>query len=198
MIRPLAIALLLAPICSCGQPQANDPGFSFLERTGDSLETTHGLRYRISAQAPLKLYSPSNRTASFNDVPFEISLSAYISPQAAVMVHAERVADGSHASDYTRYPESGWPDGRFRLAPSNCMEVPPEEVDGEHDLEWLRERGFDPVGPIYLTQYFASTDDFNEEIVISFLVRVSSCDQPEEAENAFLATRNLVTVEPVK
>ena len=49
-------------------------------------------------------------------------------------------------------------------------------MEGEHDLEWLRENGFEPAGSIVFVQYYATTPDFNDEIVITLLARVASCE----------------------
>ena len=50
------------------------------------------------------------------------------------------------------------------------------EVEGEHDLQWLHNNGFEPTGTILFGQYFATTVDKNAEIVISIMQHVPSCD----------------------
>ncbi len=57
-----------------------------------------------------------------------------------------------------------------------CLEIPADEVEGEHDLQWLHNNGFEPTGTILFGQYFATTVDKNAEIVISMMQHVSSCD----------------------
>lgn len=190
---PFAV-LCLAFVLGCEMRRKEALSFSYLTRSGDTLQTTHGLNYTFIASGGLELHGPSHRIATFNDVPFEISLAAFIRDDDAIMVHAERVADGSGASNYTRYPESDWPDGDFRLAPPGCVALSEEDIDGEHDLEWLRDRGFTPTGAIYTVQYFASTPDFNDEIVISFLLRVNGCDDTEANERAFEEAQELLEV----
>ena len=79
------------------------------------------------------------------------------------------------APNYEDKPLSDWPDGSFRSDGATCVEVPAAEIEGEHDLEWLRDRGFEPSGTLAYAQYFATTRDFNHEIVITLLARVASC-----------------------
>jgi hypothetical protein len=181
----LAATLLLGS----AHGEANEPELSLLGFDRGVLITTHRLAYRIEASETFTRAVPKHRRAVFNDVPFEISLAAFIRDDGAVMIHAERVADGSGASDYTHFPEADWPDGRFRLKPPECLELPPEAIDGEHDLEWLRDNGFLASGTLHLEQYFASTADFNEELVISFLLKVDSCDDQAANRSAVEALR---------
>jgi hypothetical protein len=185
-----AAALLLS--FQGGDAQA--PEFSFLAVVDGTLITTYRLGYRIEPAETFTRSGPTHRRAIFNDVPFEISLAAFIRQRGVVMIHAERVADGSGASDYTHFPEADWPDGRFRLKPPECFVLPPESIEGEHDLKWLQDNGFKPSGTLHLAQYFASTDDFNEELVISFLLKVDSCDDEAANGKALEALRADISV----
>jgi hypothetical protein len=99
----------------------------------------------------------------------------------ALMVHAEVVADSSGASDYSDLAIAGWPNETFRSSGPICLHIPPGEVEGEHDLQWLRQNGFEPSGNTLYAQYFATTADMNAEVVISILQHVGSCD--DEANN---------------
>lgn len=94
------------------------------------------------------------------------------------MVHAERVGDSSGASDYDDLPRTGWPLPGFGLR-SFCVALGPAEVAAEHDLAWLRDRGWDPAGTLAMEQYLTTTADHNREVVISLIVRGVDCaDQP--------------------
>lgn len=186
LVLPMLAATLLL---SSAHGKANEPEFSLLGFDRGVLITAHRLDYRIEASEAFTGVGPKHRRAVFDDVPFEISLAAFIRDDGAVMVHAERVADGSGASDYTHFPEADWPDGRFRLKPPECLELPPEAIDGEHDLEWLRDNGFLASGTLHLEQYFTSTADFNEELVISLLLKVDSCDDQVANRRALEALR---------
>jgi hypothetical protein len=136
--------------------------------------TTHGLSYTISSDQMVAT-KPKHRTDQFGDNPYEISLGALMSEIGVVMIHAERVADQSGASNYEAKPPSDWPDQSFRSDGAVCIDVPASEIEGEHDLEWLQDNGFEPSGSLAYAQYFATTPDFNDEIVITLLAPVSSC-----------------------
>ena len=191
LFLPMLAATLLL---SLAHGQANEPELSLLGFDRGVLITTHRLAYRIEASEAFTRAGPKHRQAVFDEVPFEISLAAFIRDDGAVMIHAERVADGSGASDYTHFPEADWPDGRFRLKPPECLELPLDAIDGEHDLEWLRDNGFPVSGTVHLEQYFASTADFNEELVISFFLKVESCDDRAANTKALETLRAGITV----
>ena len=129
----------------------------------------------MEATSEFIIVNPKHRTAIFNDVPYEVSLSAFISNPVAVMVHAERVADASGASDYSDKSLVKWPNENFRSDGPVCMALPYDAIEGEHDLEWLRKNGFEPSGNILFSQYFLTTEDFNDEIVISMILHVNDC-----------------------
>ena len=91
------------------------------------------------------------------------------------MIHAEKVQDGSGASNYDNLPGVSWPTSGFRSAGDHCITLTEDDVSGEPDPEWLREHGFDPVGTLMFGQYFLSSSDYNDEIVVSLIQRISSC-----------------------
>ena len=184
-----AVRLLasLLPIISSGWnvAAAQDeavPAFEHLRRDGSTLIVQHSLESRFSASPAFSVHGPTHRSASFNEVPFEISLSAFITEQAAIMVHAERVADLSGASNYDRFAPSDWPLAGYRSPGTSCQSVPAAVVAEEHDLLWLRERGFEPSGDIWIDQHFLSGNDHNDEIVVSLLYKGPSCDDEAVAE----------------
>ena len=140
------------------------------------IRTLHTLPLEMQAPTDLPFSGPAHRSATFNAVPFDISLGAFLDNRRVIMVHAEQVADGSGAANYTRFPATDWPLSGFRDKPLFCLDLSANDVAVEHDLSWLRDHGFDPVGPIWLDQYFLSDDDFNNEVVISFIVRADDCE----------------------
>ena len=150
--------------------------FKHLSKEGHQIITLHRLKYKMEATSEFFIVNPKHRAANFNDVPYEISLSAFISKNVAVMVHAERVADGSGASDYSDKDLAIWPTNNFRSDGSECMTLPYDVIEGEHDLEWLRDNGFEPSGNILFSQYFLTTDDYNDEIVVSMILRIEDCN----------------------
>jgi hypothetical protein len=157
--------------------------------------TTHGLSYTITGDHAVAA-GPLHRTDRFGDNPYEISLAVLLSASGAVMIHAERVANQSGASNYEDKPYSDWPDGSFRSDGATCIELAASDIQGEHDLEWLREKGFEPGGPLAYVQYFASTGDFNDEIVITLLARVASCGPGLDLAAALAPLRESVAVTP--
>lgn len=157
--------------------------------------TTHGLTYRITSDRMVAT-RPKHRSDKFGDNPYEISLAAFISEAGVVMVHAERVADQSGASNYEDKPGSDWPNDTFRSDGAVCIQVPASEVEGEHDLEWLRENGFEPSGALAFAQYFATTADFNDELVITLMARVPSCGPESGPVTALAPLRAGLVVAP--
>jgi hypothetical protein len=144
----LSAVTLASTLCLAGFAGAQAPN-SMLARYGNEFRTLHTLPLRIGADDSLTAAGPTDRSAVFNDVPFDISLAAFIADDQAIMVHAEQVADGSGAANYTRYELSNWPIPGFRQKPLDCLEVSAEIVNSEHDLAWLREHGFNPAGVIW-------------------------------------------------
>ena len=157
--------------------------------------TTHGLSYTITSDQ-LKAAGPKHRTDQFGDNPYEISLAAFVSKKGAVMIHAERVANQSGASNYEDKPRSNWPDDSFRSDGVVCIEVPAAEIEGEHDLEWLRDKGFEPSGTLAYAQYFATTPDYNDEIVVTLLARVAACEPGLDPDEVLLPLRQGMVITP--
>lgn len=162
--------------------EAPSVDFNYISVTDNRIQTLHDIQIEVSATEGFRATKPKNRVDEFDGTPYNISLAALIGEDSVLMIHAETVADFSGASDYSNLPQAAWPDSTFRSRGPSCMEVPAEAIKGEHDLEWLQENGFEPIGTIVLEQFFASTEDHNTEIVLSILVHVESCG--EESESA--------------
>lgn len=167
--------------------------FEYLRLDERSLVVTHSLALRFDMPAQYTVHPPTHRAATFNNVPFEISLSAFVSPLETIMVHAEQVADGSGAANYDRFPPSNWPITEFRSPGPASQEVPASVVAEEHDLLWLRERGFEPSGSIWMEQHFLSGNDYNDEIVVTLLIRGLDCEDGTEAVNRLTALKAQLT-----
>lgn len=164
-----------------------------LVTTAGGFKTTHGLSYTITSDQMIAK-GPKHRTDQFGENPYEISLGALFSDDGVVMVHAERVANQSGASNYQDLVRSKWPDNSFRFSGATCIEVSAAEIEGEHDLEWLRNNGFEPTGPMVFVQYYATTDDFNDEIVITLLARVDACTPDLEPSEKLAPLRESVAI----
>jgi len=193
MMAMFAAASLLA---ACGDAD-EEVDFVWMEAQDGALLTRHALPMRISASEDFQLAGPKHREDEFNDVPFEISLAAFLTPGGAVMIHAEKVADGSGASDYSDLPLADWPLPGFRAGDPICLDIHPSDVDGEHDLEWLEAQGFSVAGGVWFHQFFLSSDDFNDEVVVSLLRTVTSCRDAGDAQQSLGPLREAITIEPL-
>ncbi len=159
--------------------------FNYISVSNGRIRTLHEIGYEVDLTDGFHVTKPKNRVDQFDGTPYKISLAAFIGKNSAVMIHAETVADLSGASDYSDLPQAEWPDRTFRSSGHACLEIPADEVEGEHDLLWLQSHGFEPTGTLLFGQYFATTADNNAEIVISILAHVSSCDD-ESANLEFI------------
>ena len=74
--------------------------------------------------------------------------------------------------------------------------MPAAEIEGEHDLEWLRDKGFEPSGTLAYAQYFATTGDFNDEIVVTLLARVAACEPGLDLDKVLLPLRQSMVITP--
>lgn len=157
------------------------PDFNYISVSNGKVRTLHELKYEIAVAGDFAVTEPKNRVDDFGNTPYRISLAAFIGDDRALMIHAEEVADSSGASNYSHLSMSNWPDKTFRASGPSCLHISPEEVAGEHDLQWLRQNGFEPSGDLLYAQYFATTADMNTEIVISMLLHVGSCDDDPDS-----------------
>lgn len=151
------------------------PSTAFLEFESHSLRTTHEIKLRVARPADFRPAGPIDRNATFSEHAYAVSLAAYIGSKAFVMVHAERVLDGSGASNYSNLDIYRLHDQAFRTK-TMCATLTAEDVAGEHDLKFLSDNGFSPVPGIYLRQLFLTTDDHNAEVVITYGERLPSCE----------------------
>jgi hypothetical protein len=191
LITTIAVCAVL-PFASA----AADDSFSYLTRVEDKLETLHSLPFVFGTDESWQVSEPTHRTANFNDVPFEVSLSAFIQADRAIMIHSEHVADNSGASNYTHFPATDWPVAGFRGNPPACGDLVQADVDEEHDLRWLDERGYSPVGSIWFEQHFLSGNNFNDEIVVSLLINAPSCDDADRPDAGLAEMRAALSVTP--
>jgi len=185
ILVPIMVVIFVLGSCSqFGDESINvdhvsAPGldFDYISISDNRIRTLHNLKYEVAMTRDFVVIKPKNRVDQFDNIPYKISLAAFIGSDSALMIHAEEVADSSGASDYGHLAPADWPDGTFRSSGSACLRIPAQEVEEEHDLLWLRQNGFEPSGNILYAQYFATTADMNTELVISLLQQVPSCDQ---------------------
>jgi len=188
MIRGFVFAVLIVG-CS---PSPDAPA-EHLRVIGDRIETVHGLRYIITG-SDFHVAGPVHRSDTFDGHPYEISLAGLIGEGGAVMVHAERVADGSGASNYDDLPTAAWPSPDFHRR-FMCVTLAEDDITGEHDLEWLRANSFDPLGSIALEQLLTTSADHNEEVVVSLIVKGLDCADEAGVAAALDRFRRRVSVD---
>lgn len=196
-LKHAAAAISALTALSVSFALASEPEeFAYLAANGGTLTVLHTLSMSFSADESYTLSGPRHRTAEFNEVPFEISLAAYLQDDRAIMVHAEHVADLSGAANYDRFPVTDWPAPGFRGEGQRCHEIPAEIVEGEHDLKWLRDHGLEPSGPVWMEQHFLSGNEYNDEVVISLILKSDTCENSAEAGTSFQAMRDGLQVSP--
>ena len=186
---------LLTLLAACATAHAPPPGDVpvHLERAGGWLRTRDSVPLSARLPGPFRLAGPMHRRAEFDGHPYEVSLGAFLGVDEAVMVHGERVADSSGASNYEALPPADWPSPAFRLR-SYCVEIAADGVAGEHDLAWLRAQGWEPAGTLAMDQYLATTADHNREAVLSLIVRGVKCEDRAAVASALASLRKKVEV----
>ena len=107
------------------------------------------------------------------------------------MFHAERVTDNSGHSNYDDLPSSSYPGFRVR---TQCASIASEDAAEEYDLKWLSEHGWSPVGSIALEQHFRTSEDHNQEVVVSLIARVTDCNDTKEVESKLNRLRKDVRI----
>jgi hypothetical protein len=191
-LLPLCLLAACATAAS-GPSSPARPGFRYVAASGTTLRVAAPLGLRIAAGRGFRATRVESRLASFGGHPYEVSLAALLSDEGAVMVHGERVADGSGASDYDSLPRAGWPDERFGVR-RMCAAIDAATAAAEHDLAFLARHGWSPVGTLALEQYLATTADHDREVVVSLVVRVEDCGRTEEVAARLARLRGLVSV----
>ena len=166
--------------------------FHYILVRGHSLIAANEMNVRVHVPADFRLLPPTSRHASFDGHPYEVSLAAAVAGDTAIMVHAERVVDHSGHSNYDNLPSSPWPHYRLR---AQCASIGRSDVAGEHDLKWLADRGWSPIGNLALEQHLRSSPDHNREVVISLIAKVPDCADRKDVADRLSKLRSLVEVE---
>ena len=191
------LPLLLLSGCAAAPPPAEagraTPSFQHLAVRDDGIVTRNAIPLRVSAEPSFRATTASHRIAEFGGHPFEVSLAALLGEGEAVMVHAERVTDGSGASNYDNLPRAGWPDGRFGLR-TMCAAIDHATVESEHDLGFLARNGWNPEGSLALEQFLANTPAHDQEVVVSLVARVPGCADAAQVQAALRRLRDRVRV----
>ncbi|MDH3789851.1 MAG: hypothetical protein OES53_14925, partial [Xanthomonadales bacterium] len=106
--RAFSAAILASALLStAAQAETDQAEIAHLVTMDGGFKTTHGLAYTITSDQ-MVAKGPRHRTDQFGGNPYEISLGALFSDDGVVMIHAERVADQSGASNYENLVRSKW------------------------------------------------------------------------------------------
>jgi hypothetical protein len=183
----IAATLFLASVASGAAG-----GFSFIEASTNALRTTHAIRLEIFRPKGFRIARPTSRDAVFNGHPYEVTLAGLLGRDQAILLHAERVADRSGASNYETLPQTDLPGFRAR---TQCAAITAADAAEEHDLSWLAQHGWDPAGTsLAIRQYFRTTPDHNQEVVISLIAKVARCGDETAIAGALNRLRRLLKV----
>ena len=184
--RQVAMFVAAASLAACAAVQPPSGGFAHLVGRGNSIATTHGVPLTVRVTPDLRRVNATHRVADFSGHPYQVSLAGFLGRDEAVMIHAERVTDGSGAANYDDLPRAGWPSADFGQR-EYCTAITPEMIAEEHDLQWLATSGWDPAGTLAVRQYLRTSPAHDREVVLSLLVRISDCAD-EAARNVAFQT----------
>ncbi len=169
-------------------------GFSFIAASPDGLRTTHAIPLELARPRGFRIVRPTSRAAVFNGHPYEVTLGGFLGRDRAILLHAERVADGSGASNYDTLPTGDLPGFRVR---TQCAAIAVADVAEEHDLSWLAGHGWDPAGSaLAIRQYLRTTPDHDQEVVISLIAKVERCGDAAAIKGALKTLRRRLRVRP--
>ncbi len=186
----IAAMLLLTSVASGAAA-----GFSFIEASPNALRTTHNIRLEIVRPKGFRLAKPTSRSTAFKAHPYDVTLAGFLGRDQAILLHAERVTDRSGASNYDTLPPGDLPGFRMR---TQCAAIAAADVAEEHDLAWLARHGWNPAGAsLAIRQYFRTTTDHEEEVVISLLAKVERCGEEAVIAGAMTALRRVLKVRQI-
>lgn len=182
---------IVVSIAAMGGIAASPAPFRYITVEQHALRSAVGVPVKVGAPSDFRLLAPTSRRAVFGNHPYEVSLGALARDDAVVMLHAEKVSDGSGASNYDKLPAS--PLAGFHIR-SQCASIGADDVLGEHDLNWLAQRGWNPVGNLALEQHLKSSPDHNREVVVSFITKVKDCSDKQSVDSALTKLRSKIRV----
>ncbi|MBY8825032.1 hypothetical protein [Sphingomonas colocasiae] len=186
---------IAAALVFAASAAAAAPAFSFITASPHALRTTHAIRLELARPGRFRVAAPTSRDAVFNTRPYQVTLAGFLARDRAILLHAERVADRSGASNYDHLPTGDLPEFRVR---TQCAAITAADAAEEHDLSWLARHGWNPAGAsLAIRQYLRTTPDHNEEVVISLIAKVDRCDNEAAIAGAFADLRQLLKLREI-
>lgn len=168
--------------------KSNQSSFDYLKIAGHKVETTHRLKYMLKVARAYAFLGETNYQPTFDGKGFNVSLAAFAGKDSFVMIHAETHTDGSGGLDYSKLQPDTFSGIKF-TSKEECAELDQTDIDGEHDLRFLKDNGFNPFPAVYIKQYFTTSADGSSELVITYGKRIRSC-KSEVVTSEFKAQLN--------
>ena len=160
----------------CGIASA-DSKFDYLKVKGNTVKTTHQARYKIKINKSFKSLGELHHQPVYGEKQFNVSMAAFADGENIIMIHAETHTDKSGGLDYSNLKADSLNDLKF-TSREQCAPVEAEaELSTNPQIKFLREKGYAVKLPFLLKQYFTTAEDGTAEVIISYGVPVSSCDE---------------------
>lgn len=170
---PLVILLIVLLGFALDNPAQH--GFDYLKVRGNSVESSHQLRYSARIEKSFKLLGEYHHRPTYGEKMFNVSVAAFARDDSLVMIHAEAHTDNSGGLDYSNLKPDPL-DGISFTSREQCAVL--AEIEDPYsipDLRFLRDRGFTPAPAIFLKQFLTTSPDGSAEYVLSYGKRVPSC-----------------------
>lgn len=195
--------LILFFLCGAAVVSAQNLKFDYLKIKGNTVKTTHQARYKIKINKSFKPLGELHHQPTYGEKQFNVSLAAFSSGADIIMIHAETHTDKSGGLDYSNLKADSLDDLKF-TSREQCAPAEAEaELATNPQIKFLREKGFQVKLPFLLKQYFATAPDGTAEVVISYGMPVSTCDESSATFGEFKAQsekklRENIEVEKIK
>jgi hypothetical protein len=171
-MRLLAGLILIFSVAAAGSQR---PVFDYLKVRGQTVESTHGLKYRLKVDKSFKLLGEYHHQPTYDEKLFNVSVVAFVNRDRLIMVHAEEHADGSGGLDYSNLKPDPLGPISFTSREQCAVLAQIPNPDSIPDIKFLRESGFSPSPALFLKQFLIASKDGSAEYVLTYGERVASC-----------------------
>lgn len=148
--------------------------FSYVFFNNGYIVSSHAIKYSLKVPYNYIKIEPYNYKPFFNKHPFNVSLAAAYNNKNLIVVHAEKVTDGSGFLDYSYLMPVKLDSLDFYMKES-CLELNEETLEQAIDIKYIKANGFDFGDAIFLKQFFVNTPDGTYEFVLTFGEKVCDC-----------------------